>query len=379
MDFELNTEQKAICRSVRELCENQLNDGVIEDDHRENFPHQKWLFCGELGIQGLVIPEDFGGSGCDMLTTALAIESLGMYCQDEGLIFSLCANICTCIIPICQFGKLDQKNRYLADLASGNLIGGNGITEENAGSDSSAIETEVSHEDDQFIINGSKLFVTNAKIADLLLIYAKHPMGLKMADISCFIVQSDNPGMISGQAFQKMGLRTSPLSEVILKDCWVPPEGLLGRERFGMVVFNHSMMWERILMSAYHVGAMEQQYQSVLEHSSTRSQFGQKIRKFTGISDKLVEMKMRTDSARLMLYHACWKYDNGTASLSDAATIKLMASEFKVKNSLDAMQIYGAYGYMKGNPVERQIRDSLSATIYSGTSEMQKKIIGESI
>lgn len=379
MDFDLTKEQMAICRTIQELCQGPFNEGVVSDDREEIFPEKKWCLCGEVGIQGLVIPEAFGGSGHDMLTVALAMESLGRYCSDEGLIFSLCANICTCIVPLCQFGTEQQKARFLPGLATGNLIGGNGLTEEEAGSDSSAIRTEVVKEGDQFIINGKKIFVTNAPVADLLLIYGKHPQGMKMADISCFIIEKGTPGFSKGQTFEKMGLRTSPLSEVVLNDVRPGPEALLGRERLGMMVFNHSMMWERIIMAAYHTGAMEQQYQFVKSYAGARSQFGQKIKKFSAISDKLVEMKLRVDSARLMLYHTAWKYDRNKAGLADASMIKLLASESKVKNSLDALQISGAYGYMKGNPVERQIRDSLSATLYSGTSEIQKKIIGEQL
>ncbi|MBU1170681.1 MAG: acyl-CoA/acyl-ACP dehydrogenase [Proteobacteria bacterium] len=377
MDFTLNNEQKAICRSIRDLCNDAFNDDVMDDDNHGSFSKYKWLLCGDVGIQGLVIPDEYDGSGYDMLTTALSIESLGQYCKDEGLIFSLCANICTCIIPLCQFGTQNQKDTYLPGLASGRLIGGNGITEENAGSDSSAIQTDVTKNGDGFVINGTKLFVTNAPVADLLLIYAKHPGGMKMADTSCFVIDTQNPGIMNGQTFQKMGLRTSPLSEVVLKNCTVGTEDLLGRERFGMMVFNHSMMWERIIMGAYHVGAMEQQYQMVLSHANTRSQFGRSIKKFSGVSDKLVDMKMRIDSARLMLYHTCWKYDQSKADLSDASMIKLMTSEAKVKNSLSALQVFGAYGYMTDSHVQKQVRDSLAATLYSGTSEMQKKIIGE--
>lgn len=379
MDFSLNKEQKAICRSIKELCDDTFNAGVEEDDSRGVFSKQKWSLCGELGILGIVVPEAYGGSGHNMLTTALAIETLGRYCTDEGLVFSLCANMCTCIIPICHFGSDEQKEIYLPGLASGKRIGGNGITEERAGSDSSAIQTEVIHNDDQYTINGAKIFVTNAPVADVLLIYAKHPNGLKMADISCFVIDTSHPGISIGQTFQKMGLRTSPLSEVVLKNCTVGSKNLLGRERFGMLVFNHCMMWERIIMSAYHVGSMEQQYQIAARHAGSRTQFGQKIKKFSGVSDKLVEMKMRIDAARLMLYHTCWKYDNNMADLPDASMLKLMASESKVNNSLYAMQIFGAYGYMKDSPVEKQLRDSIAATLYSGTSEMQKKIIGEKI
>jgi alkylation response protein AidB-like acyl-CoA dehydrogenase len=202
---------------------------------------------------------------------------------------------------------------------------------------------------------------------------------MKMADISCFVVDKDHPGIANGQTFEKMGLRTSPIGEVVLKECTLGRDRLLGRERLGMMVFNHSMTWERIIMGAYHVGAMERQYREILAHAGTRTQFGRTIRSFSGVSDKLVEMKIRIDSCRLMLFRTCWNADREKTGLADAAVIKLMTSEAKVNNSLAALQISGAYGYMADSPVQKQVRDALASTLYSGTSEIQRKIIGESL
>lgn len=377
MDFSLTREQTAICRAVKEVCTGYFSRQDTATD--SGFAHDLWRKVCGIGVLGLPVPEELGGTGGDMLTTALAIQTLGRYCHDEGLVFSLCAHLCTCLIPLAHFGTDDQKQAYVPSLADGAMIGGNGITEANAGSDSGSITTCVTPEDDGFVIHGAKTFVTNAPLADLLLIYARHEGGMKMMDVSCFVLPKDTPGLCLGQTYEKMGLETSPLSEVLLNGCRVSRSSLLGRERLGLQVFNHSMLWERILMSAYHVGAMESQFDTVLEYAGARSQFDRKIKKHDRVADLLVEMKMRLTTSRLMLHHVCWTYDRGAADLADAAMLKLQCSESKVKNSLDAVQIFGAYGYMKESAVEKQLRNSIAATIYSGTSQMQRKIIGDQL
>lgn len=379
MEFSFTEEQLDICKAVEELCRKKLNNNVFEDDEQSIFPGEKWKTCGHFGIHGLPIPEEYGGLEQSMLTTALAIQALARSCMDEGLVFSICAHMATCAVPILYFGTEEQKVEYLSKVCSGEMIGGNGITEANAGSDPSAISTKVTGIEEGYIIDGSKMFVTNGPVADLLIIYAKHPGGMKMADISAFIVGKDTTGLKIGQIFKKMGLRTSSICEIVLENCAISSESLLGRERLGMMVFNHSMLWERIIMAAYHIGAMEQQYSLVLKHTNTRKQFGQRILKFHAISDKLVEMKMRIEASKLMLYKTCWSYDNNEATMADASMLKLFTSEAKVKNSLEAVQIFGAYGYMKEYMVEKQLRDSIAAKIYSGTSEVQKLIISESL
>jgi len=253
LDFTITDEQKEIRQSIRKLCTSKLNDNIYENDKQSFFPINKWKVCGEFGITGLPIPEKYGGIGQNMLTTALAIQSLGYGCKDEGLIFSICAHMLTCAIPILFFGTEEQKIKYLPELCSGEYIGGNGITEADAGSDVSSMTTKVVKESNYYYINGSKIFVTNAPVANLLVIYAKHHGGIKALDISAFLIETDNQGFRIGQVFNKMGLRTSTTSEIILDNCRIPENKLLGRERMGMTVFNQSMLWERIIMAAYHI------------------------------------------------------------------------------------------------------------------------------
>ena len=375
MDFTFTDEQKEIQKSVLQLCLSKLNDNIFIDDEQAVFPIEKWKICGQFGIPGLPIPEEYGGIGRDMLTTALAIRSLGYGCKDEGLVFSICAHMLTCAIPLWCFGTQEQKTTYLPKLCSGEYIGGNGITEAGAGSDISSIAAKVEKEGNYYSLQGTKIFVTNGPVANLLVIYAKHPDGMNMLDISAFIIETDCPGFSIGQVFKKMGLRTCTLSEVVLDKVRVPEQNLLGRERRGMNVFNKSMLWERIIMGAYHIGAMEQQYELTVKYALLRKQFGQTIISFQQVSDKLVAMKMRIETAKLLLYKVCWNYDNNQADLSQAAMLKLLTSESKVKNSLSAVQIFGAYGYWTESDVDKQLRDSIAATLYSGTSEIQKHII----
>lgn len=379
MDFKIDDKQKEICSAIENVAKKKLNDNILQDDHEGKFSLEKWKICADLGIQGLSVPEQFGGLGFDMLTTALAIKSLSSACQDEGLVFSICAHICTCIIPILQFGTTEQKEKYLPLLVNGNAIGGNGITESNAGSDSLSIQTMVEKNNSGFILNGNKLFVTNAPVADLLIIYAKHSNGMRGCNLSAFIIEKDNPGMCIGQLFDKMGLRTSTMSEVVLKNCNLGKDALLGREMLGLAVFNKSMIWERIIMASYHIGAMEQQYSALLNYVNSRQQFGKKLLEFQSIANTLVDMKIKIESSRLMLYYICTKYDSGHVDINDVSMLKIIASESKVQNSLKALQMYGAYGYLKEGSVERQLRDSLASTIYSGTTEIQKKIVAEKL
>ncbi|MBU0991099.1 MAG: acyl-CoA dehydrogenase family protein [Proteobacteria bacterium] len=380
MDFSLTKEQTEICRLIREASRKGLNESVFEDDEKSIFPMHKWRVCGDIGIHGLPVPGEYGGSGLDMLSTALAIQNLSRTCKDEGLIFSIVAHICTVAVPLMNHGTDDQKRKYLPKIAKGEYIGGNAITESSAGSDPTGMLTTVSKTDTAYTIEGAKIFVTNAPVSDLLIVYARHPKGMKMLDISAFIVEKGNPGLQIGQVFHKMGLRTSSMSEIVLSDCRVSPEALLGRERWGMTVFNVSMFWERIIMSAYHIGAMAQQYEMALAYANSRKQFGQNIGQFSAVSDKLIDMKMRIETSKLLLYKTCWTYDKtGDINMADASMVKLYVSDVRVKSSLDAVQLFGAYGYMKESDVEKQLRDSIASKIYSGTSEIQKKIIAENL
>jgi alkylation response protein AidB-like acyl-CoA dehydrogenase len=375
----LSNDQKDIKEFVYDFAKNNLNEDIFKDDEESQFPFEKWKLCGEFGLLALPISEEFGGQGYNMLDTALSIEELARGCMDEGLVFSICANLLACLIPIYKFGTLEQKNKYIKDIVEGNKICGNAITEADAGSDLKSMKTKVIKDDEGFSLKGAKIFVSNGPVADIFIVYGKHEKGLAMLDTSAFIVEKDDLGVENGQKFDKMGIRTCQLGEILLNNCKIESDRLLGKEKMGMSIFNYSMLWERIIMSAYHLGAMKQQYELVLDYANKRKQFNDKIISFSRVSDKLIDMQMKIELSELLLYKTCWKYDNDEFQNADASKCKLYISDSKVKNSLDAVQIFGAYGYLKESQIEKQLRDSISAKIYSGTSEIHRKIIAESL
>ncbi|OMF96009.1 acyl-CoA dehydrogenase family protein [Paenibacillus sp. FSL R7-0273] len=379
MDFSLTDDQKQICGLMEELSVRYLNDGVYADDERAVFRRDKWARIADTGLLGLPFPEDYGGTAQGMLTTALAIRALAQNCLDEGLVFSVCAQMSACQVPLWQYGTPEQQAAYLEPLISGRFIGSSVITEPEAGSDSAALSTAVLKTADGYELHGIKTFATLAPEADCLLVYGKHSGGIPALDVSAFILEKKGAEYRIGQVFEKMGLRTSPMSEVLLNHTTVARERLLGRERHGMSVFFTAMLWERIMVAAYHVGAMEQQYEEVYQYACHRKQFGQKLIDFEGVYGKLVNMRLRVETSRLMLFKTCDDFDHERREMHRASMLKLHTSECKVQNSLEAVQIFGAYGYVKESAVEKQIRDSLAAKIYSGTSEMQKKIMLEGL
>lgn len=378
MNFDFTDDQENIRKTIQTLCDRYFQSP--SDDGRSDFPRDKWEICGKTGLFAIPLAEKDGGLGFGMLTTALAFETFACGCRDEGFVFSCIAHLVTCAIPLSVYGTDEQKQKYLGRLVSGAFIGGSGITEADAGSDFTAGgTTAVKAGDGSFILNGRKMFVTNAPAADVLIVFAKHPGGIRMLDTSAFILEKAAGNYRIGQVLDKMGLRTSTTSEVVIDGVRLPPGRLLGRERLGMTIFNESMLWERVLMSAYHVGAMARQYEEALGYANLRRQYGKKIVSFEGVYNRLIDMKIRLYNSRLMLYKVCCDYDAGDNGMESASMLKLYTSESKVKNSLDALQIFGAYGYVKESSAEIQLRDSMAARIYSGTSEIQRLIIAESL
>lgn len=379
MDFSFTKEQIQICKVIEELCDRYLNTDVFLDDKLCRFRKDKWDRVAEAGVLGLPFPQEYGGTGQGMLTTALAIRTFAQKCKDEGLTFSVCAQMTATQVPIWVFGTEEQRQKYLTVLVEGKYIGSSVISEPGVGSDSSAMTTFITKDENFYMLNGVKNFATLAPESDILVVYGKHKNGIRMLDVSSFILEKSKGEYEIGQIFEKTGLRSSPMSEVILKDCKIPKERLLGCERQGMKIFFKAMLWERIMVSAYHVGAMEQQYEEVFKYANQRKQFNKKIIAFEGVYDKLVNMRIKIETSRLMLFKVCEDYDNGNCEMYKASMLKLHTSECKVQNSFDAVNILGAYGYVKESMIEKQMRDSLASKIYSGTSEMQKKIISENL
>ena len=375
MDFSWSNEQIAFKEAVIRFAQKELNNDLVELDKKGEFPWDSWRKCAEFGIHGLPIPGEYGGSNADILTTMLAMEGLGYGCKDNGLIFAINAQMWSIQLPILTFGTEEQKRNYLPKLCSGSYIGAHGMTEPGSGSDAYSLETRAERGRGYYILNGTKMFVTNAPVADLALVFANVERAKGIEGITAFLVEKGFPGLSVSREIEKMGLRTSVMGEVILDNCEVPVENRLGAEGAGVAIFNSSMEWERSCILASHLGAMERQLETCIKYAKERRQFGQQIGKFQSVANKIVDMKVRLETARLILYKVAWLKKIGQKPTMEAAIAKLYLSECFVQSSLDAIQIHGGYGYMTEFEVERDLRDSIGGRIYSGTSEIQKVII----
>jgi len=375
MDFSLSQDQQQLQDAVIEFARGELNYDMIERDRESKFSREAWQKCADFGILGLPIPEQYGGGGSDLMMTMAVMEGLGYACRDQGLIFSMNAHMWTNSIPILVYGNEQQKQKYLPGLCNGVLLGANGASEPESGSDVFAMRTIAERKGDHYILNGAKMFVTNAQVADVIVAYATlnpewGPMG-----VCGFIIEKDFPGVSVSKKIEKMGLRTSPMGEVIFDNCKVPKENLLGREGRGVDVFNCSMEWERGSILASCLGTMKRQIEECVRYARQRKQFGQAIAKFQSVANRIVDMKVRYDTARMMVYRIGWLKQQGKNADGEAAIAKLYTSESFIKNCLDAVQVHGGYGFMTEFPYERELRDSVGSTLYSGTSEIQRNII----
>jgi alkylation response protein AidB-like acyl-CoA dehydrogenase len=377
MEFELTEEQRILQDQIRRFAEVELNAGVRERDSTHRFSREAWDKCAAMGLQGLPVPEEYGGAGLSALSSALALEALGRGCRDSGLTFAICAHLLACVVPIWKFGSQEQKSGVLPDLCTGRKIAVNAMTEQNAGSDPfGGMATRAAAVEGGFIVNGSKIFGSNAPIADVVLLYAVTDAEKRYyGGITAFIVEHGTPGLSRGQSFEKMGLRTCPIGETLLEDVFVPDSAVVGGVGGGATVFAHSMEWERILLVACHVGVMERLLDEAIRYARERRQYGQPIGKFQAISHKIADMKVRLEAARLLAYRAAWRLDRTKEVALDASITKLFVSEALLKTALDTVQIYGGHGYMTENDVERSLRDAAASTLYSGTSEIQRNII----
>ena len=379
MHFSWSEDQLALERSIIEFAGEALSDDVIADDRAGIFSRRRWERCAEFGILGLALPEEYGGSGQDVLTTMLAMEALGYSCRDNGLLFALNAQMWAVQAPIHRFASPEQRARYLPPLVRGEIIGAHAITEPESGSDAFALSASAVRRGDCYVLNGTKTFVSNAPVADLFLVFASTHRARGFMGITAFLIDKGHPGLSVGKPIEKMGLRTAPYSEVILDDCEVPVAARLGNEGNGGTIFKHSMGWERSCILASHVGAMKRQLETCIDYAKTRQQFGHAIGKFQSVSSMIVDMKLRLETSRLLLYHAGWLRAQGQEAVQEVALAKLYLSECFVQSSLDAIQIHGGYGYSTEFGIERDLRDAIGGRIYSGTSEIQRDIIARSL
>jgi alkylation response protein AidB-like acyl-CoA dehydrogenase len=380
VDLSWSDDQLRLRDAIRSFAARELSGDLAARDGSEEFSRDLWRRCANFGILGLPVPEEYGGQGADVMTTLLALETLGSAFDDNGLIFSMNAHMWSASMPILRFGDDDQKAAYLPGLCDGSLIGVQGMTEPDSGSDAFALGTRAVSDGDDFVLTGSKTFITNAPVADVFVIFASTTPALGALGISAFLVDRSSPGLTVGPPLHKMGLRTSPMSELFFDGCRLDRRCLLGRRDNGMTIFNHSIDWERACILAAAVGTMQRQVDQAVGYATERRQFGRPIGEFQAVSNRIADMQVRVDASRMLLYQAGWaKQLGGRAPARESAIAKLFISEAWVQNSLDAMYLRGGSGYLVESGLERDVRDALASRIYSGTSDIQRNIIATSL
>jgi alkylation response protein AidB-like acyl-CoA dehydrogenase len=370
VNFDWTADQEAFRASVRgfatRLAAREAPDG---------FDREAWGACARFGIQGLVVPEELGGSGAGALTAAAALEALGEGGPDAGLLFSLNAQMWAVQHPLVRFGSPEQQQRYLPGLCDGSLIGAHASTEPDAGSDVFSLRTRAVADRDHYVLSGSKAFASNAPVADVFLVLATTDPGRGFMGLCAFLVDRDTPGLEVGAPLRKMGLRGSPIADLHLDDCRVPADAMLGRRGGGMAVFTSAMEWERTLILASVLGAMQRQLDQCVAFANERRQFDQPIAGFQAVSHRIVGMKLRLDAGRLLLQRAAWLLDEGRSAASEAALAKWWVAESYLASSLDAVQVHGGAGYLEDTGLSSAVADAVAARIYSGTSEMQMNVV----
>jgi alkylation response protein AidB-like acyl-CoA dehydrogenase len=305
VDFELTPEQQKLQKAAIEFARRELNSSMIERDFQQVFSRDGWQKCASFGVQGMPIPKEYG-SGADPITTIALMEGLGYGGSDQGLLFSINAQMWTNSIPLLKYGTDEQKKKYLPGLSDGTLIGANGASEPSAGSDIFSMQTRVTKDDSHYVLNGRKIFVTNAPVADLFMLYATLDLKLGVAGICGFVIEKGTPGLSIGKKKDKIGLRTALMAEVAIENCRVPAAALIGREGHGAEVFNCSMAWERACILATCLGTMRRQLERCVDYARGCKQFGQRIGKFQSVANRIVDMKLRYETARLHIYKVVW-------------------------------------------------------------------------
>jgi alkylation response protein AidB-like acyl-CoA dehydrogenase len=375
MDFSWTDEQLEFKKAVINFAQQELNTDLIERDKDSGFSAENWLKCGQFGIQGLAIPEEYGGVGADLLTTVLVMEGLGYGCRDNGLTFALNSQMWSVQPTLLEFGSEAQKQNYLPGLCQGEKIGAYGMTEPDSGSDAFSLRTRAEKRDGGYVLTGSKTLVTFAPLADFVVVFATTDPELGKWGLTVFVVDKDTPGFHVSRCMEKMGLRTVPIGELIFEDCFVPEANRIGPEGAGASIFNSSQEWERSVILASQLGTMERQVEQAIQYACDRSQFGQPIGKFQSVSNRIADMKLRLETARLLIYKVAWLKNEGNSVMMDAALAKRYLGDSFVESSLDAIRVHGGYGYMTEFEVERDLRDAIGGTLYGGTSDIQRNIV----
>jgi alkylation response protein AidB-like acyl-CoA dehydrogenase len=376
MDFGWTDEQLARRSAALEFASTELADPELAArDQEGRFSRELWERCARFGILRLSAPAEYGGEELALPTAMLIMEGIGEGCADNGLTFALNAQLWTVQRPITRFGTEEQKRRFLPGLADGRLLGAHALTEPEAGSDAFSLTTTAEPRDGGYVLNGSKSFITLGPLADVVLVFAATNPAAGKWGISGFLIERGTPGFRPEPMEHKMGLRTVPIGRLTFEDCVVPESSRLGPEGAGVSISTHSLEVERCCILASQLGAMHRQLARAVAHARSRRQFGQPIGKFQSVSNRIADMKLRIETARLLLYKVAWLVERGQPAMMDAALLKLYLSEAFVSSGLDAIRIHGGEGYLSDAGVERDLRDAIGGVIYAGTSDIQRNII----
>ncbi|UJW29777.1 acyl-CoA dehydrogenase family protein [Saccharothrix sp. AJ9571] len=377
MDFSITAEQAALRRSVIRFARTELSEAAAESDRQARLDRDSWKKCAAFGLTGWPIPTGYGGSGLDPVTIAVGLEALGYGCRDNGLVFALNNHLWACAVYLVEHGTEEQKKRFLPGLADGSLIGAHALTEPESGSDVLGMRTTAVREGDEYVLHGTKTFISNAPVADVFLTFARTggPDAPAAGALTAFVVTKDLPGVSVSRSWDKAGLRSTEMGQVELDGCRVPAANLLGAEGNGFNLFTSSIDWERSLLFASQIGVMDRVLDDCVAHARDRVQFGRPIGTNQAVRHRIADMKVRLELARLALYKVAWRKREGHLAPLDAAIAKLAISESHLSSMLDAVQLHGARGYLTDFGVERELRDALGGTIYGGTSEIQRDIV----
>ena len=377
MNFQLTEDQKLIQSMVREFADTEIKPIAAEADKNHRFPVETVKRMAELGLMGVTVPEEYEGSGGDYVSYAIVMEELARADSSHSGVIS--GHLSLCIHPILAAGSEEQKRKYIPDLASGRKLGAFCLTEPGAGSDAASQETTAVLKGDHFVLNGSKVFITNGGVADTFMVLAMTDKSLGLKGITAFIVEKSFPGFIVGQAEEKMGLNASSTHEIIFKDCIVPKENQLGETGKGFKIAMQTLDGGRIGIAGQALGIAQGALEASIEYAKERKQFGKPIAANQGLQWMLADMALAVDAARLLTYRAAAYRDAGLRMTTEAAMAKLFASETAMRVTTDAIQIHGGIGYTKKYPVERMFRDAKVTEIYEGTSQVQRMVIAANI
>ncbi len=373
MNFKLSEEHEMIRKMVRDFARKEVAPTAAERDEEERFDRELFDKMAELGLTGIPWPEEYGGIGSDYLAYCIAIEELSRVCASTGV--TLSAHTSLAGWPVYKFGTEEQKQKYLRPMAQGEKIGAYGLTEPGSGSDAGGMRTTAKLDGDDYILNGSKIFITNGGIADIYVVFAVTDPTSKHKGTTAFIVEKDFPGFSVGKKEKKLGIRSSPTTEIIFEDCRVPKENRLGEEGDGFKVAMMTLDGGRNGIAAQAVGIAQGALDASVEYAKEREQFGKPIVANQGISFKLADMATSIEASRLLTYQAAWLESNNLPYGKESAMSKLLAGDTAMKVTTEAVQVFGGYGYTKDYPVERYMRDAKITQIYEGTQEVQRLVI----